>query len=194
MKCPDKAPKLTVPARVVAALSALLAIPCMAAGPLSVTFSQSSIRINDVELRSAPKGDGARYISLAAAEKVLGKPQETYVAGLGVRVYAWRDAGIHVQRGFRGPDKGKIFKFQVWFVDTYDKDNDKHSGKFSGRVQLDGLDITPDTTFDSIRGQLEKAGFEITDDQNVISAKKGDITIFTVETTNKIERIEAWCS
>jgi hypothetical protein len=30
--------------------------------------------------------------------------------------------------------------------------------------------------------------------QNLISAKKGDITIFTVETTNKIERVEAWCS
>jgi hypothetical protein len=121
---------------------------------------------------------------------VLGKPQDTYVAGLGVRVYAWRDAGIHLQRGFRGSDEGKIFKFQVWFVDTYDKDEDKRSGKFSGRVQLDGLDIT----FDSIRGQLEKEGFEIIDDQNVISAKKGEITIFTVETTNKIQRIEAWCS
>jgi len=191
MKCPDKALKLTGPARVVALLSGLL---CIAGAPLSVTISQSSIRINGVELRSGPKGDGGRYISLAAAEKVLGKPQDTYVAGLGVHVYAWRDAGIHMQRGFRGSDKGKIFKFQVWFVDTYDKDKDKHSGKFSGRVQLDGLDITPDTTFDSIRGQLEKTGFEITDDQNVISAKKGEITIFTVETTNKIERIEAWCS
>ena len=194
MKCPDKALKLTGPARVVALLSGLLLMPCIAGAPLSVTISQSSIRINSVELRSAPKGDGGRYISLAAAEKVLGKPQDTYVAGLGVHVYAWRDAGIHMQRGFRGSDKGKIFKFQVWFVDTYHKDNDKHSGKFSGHVQLDGLDITPDTTFDSIRGQLEKAGFEITDDQNVISAKKGEITIFTVETTNKIERIEAWCS
>jgi hypothetical protein len=70
----------------------------------------------------------------------------------------------------------------------------KHSGKFTGHVQLDGLEITPDTTFDTIRSQLEKAGFEITEYPNVISAKKGDITIFTVETTNKIERVEAWCS
>jgi hypothetical protein len=194
MKCPDKALKLTVPARGIALLSGLLLMPCIAGAPLSVTISQSSIRINGVELRSAPKGEGGRYISLAAAEKVLGKPQDTYVAGLGVRVYAWRNAGIHMQRGFRASDNGKIFKFQVWFVDTYDKDKDKHSGKFSGHVQLDGLDITPNTTFDSIRGQLEKAGFEITDDQNIISAKKGDITIFTVETTNNIERIEAWCS
>jgi hypothetical protein len=175
-------------------LSALLAGPCIAAGPLSVTISESSIRINGVELRSGPRGDNGRYISLAAAEKVLGRPQDTYVAGLGVRVYAWRDAGIQLQRGFRGSDKGKIFKLQVWFVDTYDKDENKHSGKFTGHVKLDGLDITPDTTFDSIRSQLQKAGFQITEDQNVISAKKGDITIFTVETTNKIERIEAWCS
>ena len=99
-----------------------------------------------------------------------------------------------MQRGFRGSDKGKIFKFQVWFANTYDKNEDKHSGKFNGHVQVGGLEITPDTTFGSIRSQLEKAGFAITEDQNVISAKKGEITIFTVETTNKIERIEAWCS
>lgn len=175
-------------------LSALLAGPCVAGSPLSLTISQSSIRINGVELRRGPQGANGRYVSLVAAEKVLGRPQDTYVAGLGVRVYAWRDAGVRLQRGFRGSDKGKLFKFQVWFVDTYDKDEDKHSGKFSGHVQLDGLDITPDTTFDSIRSQLEKAGFQITEDSNVISAKKGEITIFTVETTNKIERIEAWCS
>src|SRR5919198_896388 len=174
-------------------LTAMLAASCIAADPLSVTISQSSIRINGGELRSGPQGANGRYISLAAAEKVLGRPQDTYVAGLGVRVYAWLEAGIHVQRGFRGSDKGKIFKFQVWFVDTYDKNEDKHSGKFSGHVQLDGLDITPDTTFDSIRSELEKAGFEITENSNVISAKKGEITIFTVETKNKIERIEAWC-
>jgi hypothetical protein len=174
-------------------LSALLAMPCIAAGPLSVAISRSSIRINGVELRNGSQGTSGKYISLASAEKVLAQPQATYVAGLGVHVYAWRDAGIHVQRGFRGSDKGKIFKLQVWFVDTYDKDEDKHSGKFSGHVQFDGLDIIPDTTFDSIRGQLEKAGFEITEYPNVISAKKGDITIFTVETTNKIERIEVWC-
>jgi hypothetical protein len=191
MKWPDKAMKPTVPVRVVAVLSALL---CIAAGPLSVTISDTSIRINSVELRNGPQGASGKYISLAAAKKVLGQPQDTYVAGLGVRVYAWRDAGIHLQRGFRGSDKGKVFKFQIWFVDAYDKDKNKHSGKFTGRVQLDGLEITPDTTFGSIRSQLEKAGFEINDDQNVISAKKGDITIFTVETTNKIERIEAWCS
>ena len=180
--------------RVAAVLSALLVGLCIAAGPLNVTISEGSIRINGVELRSGPQGASGRYISLEAAEKGLGRPQDTYLAGLGVRVYAWRDAGIHVQRGFRGSDKGKRFKLQVWFVDTYNKDEDKHSGKFSGHVQLGGLEITPETTLDSIRGQLEKTGFEITEDSNVISAKKGEITIFTVETTNKIERVEVWCS
>lgn len=180
--------------RVSAVLGTLLVGLCIAAGPLNVTISDSSIRINYVELRTGPQGANGRYISLAAAAKALGRPQDTYVAGLGVRVYAWRDAGIHMQRGFRGSDKGKLFKLQVWFVDTYNKDQDKHSGKFSGRVQVGGIDITSDTTFDSIRSELEKAGFEIAEDQNVISAKKGEITIFTVETTNTIERIEAWCS
>jgi hypothetical protein len=71
-----------------AILSALLSGPSIAAGPLSLTISQSSIRINGVELRSRPQGTSGHYISLAAAEKVLGKPQDTYVAGLGVRVYA----------------------------------------------------------------------------------------------------------
>src|SRR4029077_1678267 len=119
------------------------------------------IHINGVELRNGPQSANGRSISLAAAEKVLRHPQDTYIAGLGVRVYAWRDAGIDLQRGFRGSDKGKIFKLQVWFVDTYNKDEDKHSGKFTGHVQLAGLDITPDTTFDSIRSQLQKEGFEI---------------------------------
>ncbi|HZR05469.1 MAG TPA: hypothetical protein VFA61_06550 [Candidatus Udaeobacter sp.] len=111
--------KPTVPARMVTLLSGLLLMPCIAGSPVSVTISQSSIRINGVELRSGPPGASGKYITLAAAEKVLGKPQNTYVAGLGVRVYAWRDAGIHMQRGFRGSDEGKIFKVQVWFVDTY---------------------------------------------------------------------------
>src|SRR5213083_3778515 len=125
----------------------LLARTCLTAEPsppqsLDVVISQHSVRINGVELRSGPPAGIRRYISLESAEKVLGPPQDTYLAGLGVRVYAWRDAGIHVQRGFRGSDKGKIFKLQVWVDDSYDKDQDKHSGKFGGHVQLDGLEIT----------------------------------------------------
>ena len=110
-----------------------------------------------------------------------------------MRVYAWRDAGIHVQRGFRGSDKGKIFKFQVWFDDPYDKTENKHSGKFKGRLRAEELDIGPETTFDSIRGELQKAGYEITEYPHIISAKKGEISIFTVDTTNRIQRVETWC-
>ena len=101
---------------------------CIAVGSLSVTISQSSIRINGVELRSGSQGGGGRYISLAAAENAPSRPQDTYVAGLGVR------------------DKEEIFKFQVWFLDVYEGDKDKHSGKFSSHVQIDGIDITPDST------------------------------------------------
>jgi hypothetical protein len=161
---------------------------------LDIVVAQGSVRINGIELRSGPGAGTLRYISLEAAEKALGPPQDTYLAGLGVRVYAWRDAGIHMQRGFRGPDKGKIFKFQVWFDDYYDKAEDKHSGRFNGHVHVEGLDIAPETTFDSIRGRLEKAGYEIMEYPHVISAKKGEISIFTVDTTNKIERVEVWCS
>ncbi len=179
------------------AAAVLIALPIalsIGAGPPNITISETSIGINGVELRSGPRSPTGRYISLSAAEKVLGSPQDNYIAGLGVRVYAWRDAGIHLQRGFRGSEKGRIFKFQVWLADSYDKAEDKHTGKFAGIVHLDGLEIGPDTTFDSIRGELQKAGFEIKEYPNVISAKKGNISIFTVETTNRIERVEAWCS
>ncbi|MEQ1841316.1 MAG: hypothetical protein ABL994_12975 [Verrucomicrobiales bacterium] len=159
----------------------------------SVTITQTSIRINGVELRSGPKGGNGHTISLNAAKKVFGAPQDTYMAGLGVSVYAWPGAGIRLQRGFRGSDKGKIFKSQVFFDDTSYKNEDRRFGKFSGHVYLTGLDITAETQFDSIRGELEKAGFVITKHPDVISATKGDISIFTVGTTNKIERIEAWC-
>ena len=178
----------------IALLTAVHIVACIAAGRSSITISDNSIRVNGVELRTGPEAPTGKYISLSAAEKVLGRPQDNYVAGLGVRVYAWRDAGIHVQRGFRGSEKGKIFKFQVWFVNDYDKAEDKQTGNFTGVVHLEGIDIGPDTTLDGIRGELHKAGFEITEYPDVIIAKKGDISIFTVRTTNKIQRVEVWCS
>jgi hypothetical protein len=176
------------------ALIALLVALCVGAGPASVKISETSILIGGVELRSGQRGSTGKYISLSAAEKVLGPTHDNYVAGLGVHVYAWRDAGIDLQQGFRGSDKGKIFKFQIWLVDSYDKTNDKHTGKFTGLVHLEGLEVGPGTTFDAIRGELQKAGFEIKEYPDVISANKGDITIFAAKTTNKIERIEVWCS
>jgi hypothetical protein len=162
--------------------------------PLDVAVSQGSIRINGIELRSGPRPGKMRYISLEAAKKALGQPQDTYLAGLGLTVYAWRDAGIHLQRGFRGVDKGKIFKMQIWFEDEYDKAESKHTGKFNGRVHVDGIDISPETTFETIRTGLQKAGYEIREDSNPKSAEKGEISIFTVNGSNKIERVEAWCS
>src|SRR5262245_65745671 len=123
--------------RLIAAVTALFAQPRIAVGSLSVTISESSIRINGVELRNGSQGGGGRYISLTAAENAFGRPQDIYVAGPGVRVYAWRDAGIHMQKGFRGSDKGKIFKLQVWFVDAYDKDKDKQAVRLSEHVKID---------------------------------------------------------
>ena len=98
-----------------------------------------------------------------------------------------------MQRGFRGPEEGKIFKFQVWLADYYSKAESKHSGIFTGHVYVEGIDITSKTTFDGIRDALQKAGFDITEYPHVISAKKGHISIFTVDTTNRIQRVEAWC-
>jgi hypothetical protein len=176
----------------------LAAARCVAADAsvrqsVGIAISQGSVRIHDIELRSGPRTGTLRYISFAAAEKALGRPQEIYVAGFGVRVYAWRDVGIHLQRGWRGSERGKIFKFQVWLDDSYDKAENKHSGNFNGHVRVDGLDIGPETTFDSIRGKLEKKGYDVTEHPYVIMAEKGEISIFTVGTTNRIERIEAWC-
>ncbi len=125
--------------------------------------------------------------------KALGPVTETYVAGLGVTVFAWTDVGIHLQRGFRGSDEGKLFKFQLWLDDTYDKNEDKHSGRFGGHVRVEGVDLTSETPFDRVRPELEKIGFTVTEHPYLVEAAKGQIRIFTVGKTNKIERVEAWC-
>ena len=116
----------------------MLASPCLAdraaSGNPDVALSQGSIRINGIELRTGPRVGGTRYISFAAAEHALGQPQGRYAAGLGVRVYAWRDIGLHLQKGWREPEKDKIFKLQIWFADYYDKTADKRSGTHSARA------------------------------------------------------------
>src|SRR5205823_13734878 len=76
------------PTRAPAFCVVLLARTCLAAEPsppqsLDVVISQHSVRINGVELRSGPPAGIRRYISLESAEKVLGPPQDTYLAGLG---------------------------------------------------------------------------------------------------------------
>jgi hypothetical protein len=178
----------------------VLASSCLAQrasfGNPEITLSQGSIRINGIELRTDSRAGATRYISFAAAERALGQPQDRYAAGLGVRVYAWRDLGLHLQRGWRGPEKDKIFKFQVWFSDYYDKTADKrsgtHSGTFKGHVNVEGLQIGPETTLDAIGEQLDKKGFVMTKYPYATSATKGEVTIWTVETSNKIERIEVF--
>jgi hypothetical protein len=184
--------------RVVALSVALLTSPAArtlepAAPRFDVVIDQQSARIDDIELRSGPRAGALRYFSLKAAEKVLGPPQDTYLAGLGVTVFAWTEMGIHLQRGFRGSDKGKLFKIQVWLDDSYSEKEDKRSGKFLGHVRVEGVDITSEISFDSVRPALEKAGFEITGHRHVIEAAKGQIRIFTVGLTNRLERVEAWC-
>lgn len=156
---------------------------------IAIVITQGSIRVNGIELRSNQRGDIPRFLSLEAAEKALGQPQDNYPAGLGVQVSAWRDLGIHLQRGWRGPEKGKLFKFQVWLDDHYDKDEGKHSGKFIGRVQVEGVDIASESTLDSVRANLEKRGFSVSKK----GAEKGEIKIFAVNGSNRIERIEIWC-
>jgi hypothetical protein len=171
---------------------AALPISCIAAGADTIDISNTSIRVNNVEIRTGPQAGTGRYISLDAVESVLGPSREPYGAGR-VAVYAWPESGFHVQEGFRGAEEGKIFKFQVYLHDTYSEIEDKHSGKFSGQVHVEGLDITSDTTFDSIRVALEKAGFEIKEYPAVVIAEKGRIRILTVGTTNEIQRVEVWC-
>jgi hypothetical protein len=156
----------------------------------SVEITQRSIRINGAEIRSATNG----YIIPGVVVRLLGKPQAVYLGGLGVRVHAWRDVGIHIQREWRGAEKGKLFKFQVWLVDNYDKDENQHSGRFSGRITVEEVEIVPDSTLDSLRPRLETAGFHITEHPGVIEAEKGQVSIFTVGTTNKLQRVEAWCT
>ena len=135
---------------------------------IHVTLSQGSSRINGVELRTGPKAGVLRFFSLRSAEKALGAPEDTYVPR-GVRVYAWRSVGIHLQRGWRGPEKDKLFKLQVYFDDDYDKFVDKHTGAFPGLVRVEGVEIHSGTLLQSVRPQLESIGFQVTED----TAEKG---------------------
>ena len=145
----------------IAMLCAVLATSCIAADSSSVTISQNSLLVNGVELRASSNPDPVHYISFNALKKALGAPQATYNAGLGVTVYAWPTQGIQVQRGFRGEEKGKIFKFQVWFKDHFDKSSNTHSGAFRGSIIIDGFKLLPQTTLDEVVPKLKKAGFKL---------------------------------
>jgi len=161
---------------------------------VNIAISGGSLQIDGIELRRDPPRDSQRYLSRPEAEKALGKPLDNYHTSPSVRLFGWPDRGIQMLQGLRGVEKGKIFKFQVWFTDYYDKANKKHSGICPGHVHLDGADIGPDTTFDQIREALQKNGWAVGDYSGTKSANKGEISIFTVGgASDKIERVELWC-
>jgi hypothetical protein len=87
------------------------------------------------------------------------------------------------------PRSGKIFKFYVYFEDDYDARSEKNSGKFNGQVKVDGLHIGPATAFESIRDELKKKGYKITEQTELSYAKKsgpwGQILIFKSVTSGK---------
>jgi hypothetical protein len=86
-----------------------------------------------------------------------------------------------------------IFKFQIWFDDHYDKETRKHSGKFDRHVQVEGVEIGPESTFRGIRDDLRKNGFAIGDRPGMQYANKLDTSIFTVGAkSDKIQRMEVW--
>lgn len=153
-----------------------------------VTLSQGSSRINGVELRTGSKVGVLHFFSLRAGENALGAPEDTYVPR-GVRVYAWRSVGIHLQRGWRGPEKDGLFKLQVYFDDDYDRFVAKHTGAFTGSVRVEGVEIHAGTLLQSVRTQLESIGFQVTED----TAEKGEIKILAINPARRIDRIEQWC-
>jgi hypothetical protein len=155
---------------------------------VQILTSEGSIQIGNIELRQEP--GTMPYISLAAAEKALGKPEENYQIGNSVHVYAWE--GLHLLKSLKRPAE-MVFKLQVWFDDYYDKEAHKHTGKFGGHAQVDGVDIGPETTLDAIRVDLQKKGFALGDSAGVKYASKREVSIFTVGgKSDKIQRVEVW--
>jgi hypothetical protein len=152
-----------------------------------VVISDSSIRINGIELRRAQYS----YISLSSARRALGPPSAQY--SWGAPIYVWRRVGVALQTGWRGAEKGRIFKFQVYFEPSYDRRTEMKSGLFRGQLQVDGINITPETAFQSIHAKLKNKGFVVTEGGYVNFAKKGGIEVFQAETTGKIARVDAWC-
>ena len=158
-----------------------------AARGIDIVLSQGSSRINGVELRTGPRRDAPRFFSLPAAEKALGAPEDTYVPR-GVQVYAWSKVGIHLQRGWRSDEKGKLYKLQVYLEDDHDSRVDKHTGEFPGTIMVDGVAIKAGTLLQNVRRALEAAGFHTED-----TAEKGEIRVLAINPERKIDRIEQWC-
>lgn len=65
----------------------------------TISVTETSIKIGDVELRKGPPHGKYRYISLAAAAKALGPVTEKYGAGR-IIDYARPGVGIHLQEDY----------------------------------------------------------------------------------------------
>ena len=159
---------------------------------VDLVISPGSVRAGGIELRQGPRQDDTRYFSLAATQRALGRPSDRQRMGLGILVYAWRGWGIHLQRGWRGPERGKYFKMQIWFCDDYDRVADKHSGVFSGHLKVDGFDLTAGNRFGQIRSELEKADYQFITVGAYTYAEKGEIRILPTMTGDEIWRVEVW--
>ncbi len=163
---------------------------------LEISISETSIKLGEIELRSGPSRGKYRFLWLAAGKKALGPVAEKYSAGR-VVVYAWPAVGVQIQEGIRGSESGKMFKFQVYLEDDFDSRSEKHSGKVPGPVRVEGLEMGPSTTFGSLRDELQKKGYKITEEPDLTYASKsgawGQIQIFSVGSSGKIGRVEVWC-
>jgi len=160
---------------------------------ISISISDDSIRVGDIEMRIGPPATKGKYISKKAAESVFGAVADEYSPGR-VFVYAWPNLGVQIQEGLRGSEEGKIFKFIAFFENN--RREDKDSGEFKGHVVINGIDIEPNTSFESIRTELTEKGFKVTSSGETTYARKesssGHIEIYK-SGAGKIEWIEAWC-
>jgi hypothetical protein len=160
---------------------------------INISISDSSIKVGEIELRTGPQATKGKYISKKAAEKVFGPVADEYSPGR-VFVYAWPNLGLQIQEGLRGSEEGKIFKFIAFFENS--RREDKNSGEFKGHVVVNGIDVEPNTSFESIRTQLTQQGFKVTSSGDTTYARKenssGHIEIYKSQ-AGKIQWIEAWC-
>ena len=66
---------------------------------------------------------------------------------------------------------------------------DKHTGAFNGVVRVDGVDVAPGASLESLRSELESRGYNVGEGK----AEKGEITIFALNPNRTVTRVEQWC-
>ncbi len=155
---------------------------------IHVVMSQNSCLIHDVQIIEPATIGSPSFFSLQSAQKALGNPEHINRQPR-VWDYVWQSLGIHLQKGTREPLVDNLFKLQIFFEDTNWKVEGTSSGAFPGSVCVEGIEVSSGTKLQSIRPQLEKAGFKITGE----IATKGEITIFFSAPSLLVNRIEQWC-